>query len=158
MSEAVPSPDKRLYENSFVALAITIGLPTLLFAMLFGMSELGGEVVSLQRPNSDGSESLVRIWIVDQDDSAWIEHGEHQSYWITKLSESSAVTLIRRGEIFNYRGSIDLDSHLLYHKLRREKYGWADAFIALFTEDADHCNGVPVRLQQSPPHLAGTTQ
>ena len=86
---------------AFWALTITIALPKLLFATLFSVSELGGEVATFKGPNI-GSDVLVRLWIVDQRDSTWIEHGVrpsiNQSYWITKLSEPSMVTLIRKGK------------------------------------------------------------
>ena len=128
-------------------LAIIIGLPILFLILVYATSELGGEVVTLQRANSEGSNSNVRIWIVDQDNSSWIEHGDHQVYWITELSENSDVTLIRNGETLNYMGSIDPDSHLLYHKLRRQKYTWANAIIAFLTGNADGCHGVPIQLR-----------
>ena len=140
------------------SLVIIIGLPTMLLIMLYAASELGGEVVTLERPNSDGSKSLIRIWIVDQDDSAWIEHGDYQSDWITKLSESSEITLTRQGETLSYWGTTDPEFHLKYHKLRREKYGWADDFIALLSGGNDHCNGVPVRLLKKPHHQGDATR
>ena len=52
-------------------MAIIIGLPLLFFILLYGASELGGEVVTLQRTNSDGSSGNLRIWIVDLGDSKW---------------------------------------------------------------------------------------
>ena len=75
------------------SMAIIIGLPLLFFILLYGASELGGEVITPQRTNSDGSSGHIRIWIVDLGDSSWIEHGDHQAYWITQLSESPKVTL-----------------------------------------------------------------
>ena len=132
------------------SMSIIVGLPMLFFILAFNASELGGEVVTLERINGDNSISEVRIWIVDQDSFSWIEHGDRQAYWITELSESSEVILIRHGEALNYIGSIDPDAHPLYHKLRRQKYTWADAFIALLTGNADDCNGVPVRLNPRP--------
>ena len=63
---------------AFWALTITIALPKLLFATLFSVSELGGEVATFKGPNI-GSDVLVRLWIVDQRDSTWIEHGVRPS-------------------------------------------------------------------------------
>ena len=132
-------------------MAIIIGLPLLFFILLYGASELGGEVVTLQRTNSDGHSGNVRIWIVDLGDSSWIEHGDRQSYWITQLSESPRVTLTRNGKTLDYVGSADPDSHQLYHKLRREKYTWADSFIELMGGGGGaSCTSVPVRLAFGP--------
>ena len=133
-------------------MVIIIGLPLLFFILLYGASELGGEVVTLQRTNSDGSSSNIRIWIVDLGDSSWIEHSDRQAYWITQLSESPKVTLTRNGETLDYIGSADPDSHRLYHKLRREKYTWADSLIELSRWEDAGCTGMPVRLDQSQPN------
>jgi hypothetical protein len=114
---------------------------------MYGASELGGEVVTLDRAEANGEVSKVRIWIVDKDNLSWVEHGEAESFWITQLPEAPSVVLSRDGRTTKYVGTPDPDSHDLYHQLRSEKYGWADQVVALFAGDAADCQGVPVRLQ-----------
>lgn len=124
-----------------------VGVPVLLLAVMYGASELGGEVVTLDRAEANGDVSKVRIWIVDKDDLSWVEHGEAESFWITQLADSPGVVLSREGQTTKYVGMPDPNAHDLYHQLRSEKYGWADQVIALFAGDPAECQGVPVRLQ-----------
>jgi len=106
----------------------------------------GGEVVTLQRENSDGTHSDVRIWIVDQGDTAWIEHGDKQTHWIDHLTRSPRLKLTRHSETRDYLAVPDPGSHAIYHELRQKKYGWADSLIALLSGASSDCTGVPVRL------------
>jgi hypothetical protein len=126
---------------------ILVSVPILFMVAIYGASELGGEVVTLDRSEPNGEVSQVRIWIVDHNGMSWIEHGEAESFWITRLPESPRVLLSREGQTVNYVGTPDRTSHDLYHKLRLEKYGWADQLIARLTGDSSECQGVPVRLQ-----------
>jgi hypothetical protein len=115
----------------------------------FAASELGGEVVQLIRNDSEGSTKNIRVWIVDARNQAWIEHGDINSYWINRLSSEPKVSLIRGGVEIKYTAVTDIDSHEIYHDLRRGKYGIADRIIELLSFGAAHrnnCTGIPVRL------------
>ncbi|MGI9325863.1 MAG: hypothetical protein ACR2PZ_11635, partial [Pseudomonadales bacterium] len=127
---------------------LLIGLPALFLIVIYGASELGGEVVTLDRAEPTGEMSEVRIWIVDQDDVSWVEHGEADSFWIARLAESPTVVLNREGRAVSYLGTPDRESHDLYHDLRREKYGWADQILELLSGGEADCQGIPVRLQK----------
>ena len=115
--------------------------------IMYGASELGGEVVTLERPEHKGDTSRVRIWIVDQDGTSWIEHSDADSFWMTQLTKSTAVALSRGGQSNAYVGKPDPASHDLYHRLRLEKYGWADKTIDFVTGSDGDCESVPVRLE-----------
>ena len=75
-----------------ISIAIVYGV------LMFGLSELGGEVATLVRPEADGSNKNIRVWIVDADNKSWIEHGDSESYWIKQLSNNSELLIIREGE------------------------------------------------------------
>jgi hypothetical protein len=128
-------------------LGIILGLPLLYLAAIYVASELGGEVVTLNRTDANGEMSQVRIWIVDSDGKSWVEHGDSDAPWITRLAQSPELVLTRAGNETHYAGTPDRDAHDLYHKLRREKYGLGDQVIELLTGSSDDCEGVPVRLQ-----------
>jgi hypothetical protein len=130
-------------------LGILVGIPVLLIAIPIVASELGGEVVTLERAEEDGESSQIRIWIVDNGDASWIEHGDAESYWMRHLQTSDEVILDRGEQTQSYEGTPDPDSHQLYHDLRRTKYGWADQLIELFSGGLESCDGVPVRLLSS---------
>jgi hypothetical protein len=126
---------------------ILVSVPVLYMGAIYGASEFGGEVVTLDRSDPNGEVSEVRIWIVDDNGMSWVEHGEAESFWISHLPESPKVMLSREGQTENYVGTPDPGSHDRYHKLRQKKYGWADQVVAGLTVDASECQGVPVRLQ-----------
>ena len=131
----------------FWGLGVLVGLFVLVMAVTYGASELGGEVVTLERAEPDGSTSRVRVWIVDEGEHAWIEHGAPDSHWITSLGEGGVVTLERGGDVTQYRGVPDAASHARYHELRTDKYGTADTIVGLLSPSAEVCEGLPVRLE-----------
>ena len=125
---------------------ILLAVPVLYMGLIYGASEFAGEVVTLDRPDAEGEVGQVRIWIVEQEGSAWVEHGNAESFWINHLAESAEVVLSRNGESVSYVGTPDGASHDLYHQLRLEKYGWGDQLIASLTGGNADCDGLPVRL------------
>lgn len=126
--------------------AILLSVPVIYMGLIYGASELGGEVVILDRLDANGEVSQVRIWVVDQGDASFVEHGDANAFWITDLADSPTVVLNRGGESLSYIGVADNDSHDLYHELRAEKYSWADQLIANLTGGNAECEGLPVRL------------
>ena len=131
-------------------LAVIVGLPILFIALIYAASELGGEVVTLSRIEANGEVSQVRVWIVDEDDKAWIEHGGPDAYWISSLTAAPEIQLTRNGQNTTYIGVPDPDAHALYHQLRQTKYGIADQIVGIVGPDTDDCDGIPVRLEPSP--------
>ena len=135
----------------FFRLIITlVGIILIWIALVLGASELTGEVVTLLRPEEDGTTKKVRLWIVDIDDKTWIEHGTKDSFWIKKLAYNSEISLIRSGEQKKYLAKPEFDAHAIYHQLREEKYGVGDSIIeitSLGSSGRAACKGVPVRLK-----------
>jgi len=130
---------------------ILIGIAIVYGVLMFSLSELGGEVVILVRPEADQSNKNIRVWIVDADNKSWIEHGDSESYWIQGLVNDSGIFIIREGEEQKYLAFDDRDSHDVYHKLRREKYGLADKMLDILsfgTTSKENCEGIPVRLEK----------
>ena len=89
--------------------------------MVLGASELTGEVVTLLRPEEDGTTKKVRLWIVVIDDKTWVEHGTQDSFWIKQLADNSEISLIRNGEQKKYLASPDFNAQIIYHQIREEK-------------------------------------
>ena len=130
---------------------ILIGIAIVYVVLMFSLSELGGEVVILVRPEADQSNKNIRVWIVDADNKSWIEHGDSESYWIRGLIDDSGIFITREGEEQKYLAFDDRDSHDVYHKLRREKYGLADKMLDILSFGAtskENCEGIPVRLEK----------
>ena len=130
---------------------ILISIAIIYGVLMFGLSELGGEVATLVRPEADGSNKNIRVWIVDVDNKSWIEHGDSESYWIQGLIDDSEIFIIREGEEKNYLAFVDREAHDFYHNLRREKYGISDKMLDILSFGAtskENCEGIPVRLEK----------
>ena len=138
--------------NFFLKVVVVLISVVIVYGVLtLGLSELGSEVVTLVRPEVDGSNKNIRVWIVDADNKSWIEHGDSESYWIKQLSNDSEILIIREGEEKKYLVFADRDSHDLYHNLRREKYGFSDKMLDILAFGAiskENCEGIPVRLEK----------
>jgi len=134
----------------FLKLVVVLSSAAVVYMVLtLGLSELGGEVVTLARPEADGSTKNVRVWIVDSNNNSWIEHGTDESYWIEQSSNGIEVSVIRNKKKEKYEAFNDKESHDFYHNLRSEKYSFADKMLDILTFGAtskENCSGVPVRL------------
>ena len=135
----------------FKLVVVLLSVAIVYGVLMFGFSELGGEVATLVRPEADGNNKNIRVWIVDVDNKSWIEHGDSESYWIKRLIDGSEIFIIREGEEKKYLAFSDRDSHDLYHNLRREKYGLSDKMLDILTLGAarkENCESIPVRLEK----------
>lgn len=129
-------------------LALVLVLVVLYFAAIYLASEWGGEVVTLERPNAEGGADRVRVWVVDLDSTRLIEHGTEGDGWLAQLASRPKLNVHRLGQRQTFLGVMRPDLHAQYHRLRREKYGWADQFLETLTfSDVDSCKGMPVELR-----------
>jgi len=136
-------------KKTFKVFAVLLGVVFIYGVLVIALSELGGEVATLARPESDGSTKNVRVWIVDSNNNSWIEHGTDESYWIEQSSNGVEVSVIRNKKKEKYEALNDKESHNFYHNLRREKYAFADKMLDILSFGAtskENCSGVPVRL------------
>ena len=119
-----------------IVLGTAILLDTFFVSML-GLSEIASE---------GGETSAVRLGIVGDGLSSWVEHWDSSSFWIKQLVENPELKLERDGVTNIYHARADLESHALVHRLLNEKYGVIDSIIRMLSGEADRCPGVPVRL------------
>ena len=68
-------------------LGAAVALLFLYVLTIFVASEAGGEVAELYRPSESGQIEPVRVWVVDTNDGALIEHGDPNDWWI-KISNA----------------------------------------------------------------------
>ena len=135
-----------------IALACLIGLGVVLIALVFGISELGGEVVTVETLDSDGTPHETRLWVVDDGGDAWLRSGVPTSSWFLRLDANPEVHVTRAGETHSYRAEPVRDPAVRdrIHAKMAEKYGLAERLIAA-SRDGDR--SIPVRLapQRSAP-------
>ena len=122
-----------------------IGTVLLLVAFVFGVSEAGGEVVTLETSGADGSVQETRLWVVDADDHAWLRSGVPTSGWFVRLEANPEVRVTRDGKTASYLAEPvrDPETRDRIHALMAEKYGWAETIVAA---SRDGTASVPVKL------------
>jgi len=103
-----------------------------------------GEVVVLQTADAAGELHDTRLWVVDYDGSAWLRSGSPGSGWYQRLLDDAEVAVRRGDQRIMAVAEPDVARRDAINELMAEKYGWADALIALQfgREDA-----IPVRLR-----------
>ena len=130
----------------YLTIGVLIGLPAFYLSVLYAASELGGEVAVLHRFAEDGLIDRVRVWIVEDENGIWIEHGGPDAAWIKRLTTNSTVTVERNGQAQRYRARLDPESSTHYDRLRRDKYGLADWLISILTPADGASAAAPVHL------------
>lgn len=124
-----------------VSLALGIGL--------FGVSELGGEIVTLH--TNVGGEASTRIWVVDDAGRAWLRAGNPSNGWLQRIDANPDVVVERNGESTRFHAVPVRDDPAVrdrIHALMREKYTWADRIVSLI---GDRTKSVPIRLDPVEP-------
>ena len=122
--------------------------------LIYGASELGGEVVTL-RTHEGAKEAVTRLWVIDDGGFQYLRAGNPGSGWLKRIQLDPSVVVERNGVAARYRAVPVLDdpeqpAHI--HALMREKYGVADRIVSLL---GDRSLSVAVRLVPVPP---GATQ
>ena len=117
---------------------------------IFGVSELGGEIVTLGTHTADG-DANTRIWVVDDVGHAWLRSGTPGNGWLERIDANPDVTIERAGVVTRYRAvPVRTDPKLRdrIHALMAEKYTWADRIISALR---DGTQSVPIRLDPVEP-------
>ncbi len=128
-------------------LGVLVLLALVGLAAIFGASEIGGEVVTLQTIDADGSPVTTRLWIVEHDDHFWLRSGEPGSGWLQRLKANPKVIVERDGTPYEYNAvPIEGDPELRdrIHELMAENYAGAERLVSLIR---DGNLSIPVRLE-----------
>jgi hypothetical protein len=121
-------------------------LAALIVGGLFGVSEIGGEVVVLHTRDASGADQTTHLWVVDDGGFAWLRSGLPTSGWFVRLEANPDVVVERAGRSSSFR-AVPVrtpEARDLINGLIREKYRWADRVISA-TRDGDR--SIPVRLE-----------
>ncbi len=129
-----------------IAIGAVVGL-----VLLLGLAQLlaseSGEVLVLETLDAEGQPHETRIWVVDDAGAAWMR-GDPDSGWVRRLIENPEIRAERAGQQAPFRAVPDRDptARDRVNALMREKYGFADRFIAVTLGDADRGGALPIRL------------
>ena len=128
------------------AIGAVVGL-----ALLLGLAQLAasesGEVLVLETLDLERQPHETRIWVVEDAGAVWVRGGPG-SGWMQRLLESPEVRAERAGHRAAFRAVPDRDpaTRDRVNALMREKYGFADLFIAVTLGDSDREGALPIRL------------
>ncbi len=136
-------------KRAVIAIGAVVG-----FFVLLGLAQLlaseSGEVLVLETLDAAGQRHETRIWVVDEASAVWVR-GDPDSGWVQRLLESPEVRAERAGHQASYLAAPDRDpaARDRVNALMREKYGFADRFIAVTIGDRDREGAIPIRLDPS---------
>jgi hypothetical protein len=132
-----------------IALRIVLGLVlagVVFLVIVFGASELGGELVTLHTRDASGADKTTHLWVVDDAGFAWLRAGKPTSGWLVRMEANPDVTVERGGMTYHFK-AVPVHEPVVrdrIHALMREKYPFADRVISLLR---DPNGSVPVRLE-----------
>jgi hypothetical protein len=131
-------------------LAVGMTVIVLGIGSVFGASELGGEVVTLDTVDASGAHRATHLWVVDDAGFAWLRSGAPGSEWLARIDANPDVEVERGGVLQRVRAVPVRQANVRdrIHALMREKYGWADRLISGVRDPA---RSVAVRLEPVSP-------
>ena len=129
-----------------IAIGAVVGLFLLVGIAQFVASE-SGEVLVLETLDAEGQPQETRIWLVDDADAVWVR-GRPDSGWVRRLLENPEIRAERAGQQAPFLAVPDRNvaARDRVNALMREKYGFADGFIAVTLGDSDREGALPIRL------------
>jgi len=122
----------------FVVIAI-VGL----LGLQYAASETTGEVVVLTSTDDAGAAHETRLWIVDNDGSAWLRAGAGESGWYARILQQPRVTLTRNGQSAAFMAIPAPEATATVTNLMQQKYGWGEKLIS---STLDRSTSVAIRL------------
>ena len=132
-----------------IALAILLGLFAAVGIAQFVAAE-SGEVVVLHT-QAAGESQETRLWIVDQEGSAWLR-GRREAGWFPALEAQPAVEVTRDDRRLPFTAvAVDApEARDRINRAMRDKYGFADLFISWLVGDPDREGALAIRLDPRP--------
>lgn len=123
-----------------------VALAVVAFGVVTAIALEGVEVVELRTHDDTGATRTTRVWIADADGAAWVEAATPDRPFLRDLMADPRLEVVRDGRVVAMRATPEPGAagHERIRRLLAEKYGWADAWIALV---ADTSGSVAIRLE-----------
>lgn len=117
-----------------IVLALVIA--AIAFAGITLLALEGREVVVVKTTQPDGTIRRTRVWIADDDAGPVIEVGNPDRGFYQDLLRTPAFEIERGGQSIAVTGEMlpNPEGHERVRRLLREKYGWADHWVALIAD------------------------
>ena len=128
-----------------IVFRLLIGLVLALAALmtLQIIASESGEVVLVSSRDADGAMQETRLWVVEYEGASYLRSGSPMAGWYQRMQANPDVEVTRDERTFLAQARPDVSLREPINALMREKYGWADQFIALMFGRDD---AIPIRL------------
>jgi hypothetical protein len=115
------------------------------FGVLTWIALEGKDVANLRSMSSGGAWRATHVWVAEEGGALWVEAATPQRPWLRDVEANPRVEIDRAGVTTRWRASSvpGAEPHDRVRSMLREKYGWADRWVALLQ---DTSQGVAVRL------------
>lgn len=123
----------------------TVAAALLAFGLVTWAALESQEVGVLHTRAPDGSPRRTRLWIARDGGGFWLEAATPERGWYRDVLHDAEVELEVAGERrpLSARPDPGREAHLDVRRRLREKYGWADAWVAMIQ---DTSQSIAVRL------------
>jgi hypothetical protein len=129
--------------KALVGAVVVVGL---FFVVVFGASEMAGEVITLRSYHADGLSKDTSLWIVDDDGRQFIRAGQPDSKWLLRVEADPQVEVVRDGVTTPYHAVVVPEQRDRINDLMAEKYGWAESLLGLMRDPE---GTTPIRLDRA---------
>lgn len=121
----------RFLIRAVLGIGVVVGL---FFAVVYGASELAGEVITLRTMRADGLAMETQLWIVDDAGRSFLRAGDPGAGWLERLRADPEVEVVRDGVPRSYRAVVAPEMHDRVNLLMARKYGWAETLLGLLRD------------------------
>lgn len=127
------------------------GLLTLVVAFLgiTGYALESSDVAVVETQRADGTTRRTHVWYVVHDGELWLEAGRAENGWFVDVSREPRLRFSAdaRSGVFRAEAVRDPEAHPRLRARLRSKYGWRDAWVAIYV---DQSQSLAVRLVPEP--------
>lgn len=131
---------KKLLKWTVIVLIIGLGA-------LVGLERLAAErveVVELLAMDEQGKTQITRLWVVDNEGSAYLRVGADGSGWYDRIQINDTIALVRGGERQEYEVRSRPEKSDRINELMQQKYTWGDSLIAAMVGSRE--GSIPLEL------------
>ena len=142
------------------ALAVIVGAVAFSAVTLLALEGKG--IAVLHTRQADGGEHHTRVWFAEHDGALWVEAATASRPFYVDLATEPGLTIEIRASPFDRRFTLlraraelvpEPGGHERIRTLLSEKYGWADAWVALL-QDTSASRAVRIVVEHDDPHRA----
>lgn len=126
-----------------------LGIAAGLFVGITWYALESSDVAIVATREAEGGIRRTHVWYVESNGELWIEAGRPENSWFVDVTREPRLQFFAEGRrgLFRAEAARDPEAHARLRALIRSKYGWRDAWVALYV---DQSRSLAVRLLPAP--------